>query len=105
MANLDKNKLTSVVIALREWLNATAVKVEVVNNSGADSSLWQVQAKTIAGILAILTDADPDAVHSEAIIRARYICNSGQDWKCETVLHDNFNRRFWHGLMREGVNG
>lgn len=88
---------SDLVIAFREWLSATMVKAHAVDEGGDDSSTYKVQAKTIAGMLAAITGEDPVKLVDEARTRARYIFNSGQDWRRELRLWSNFNLRFWLG--------
>lgn len=86
------------VVAFREWLSATMVKAHAVDLSGGDSSMYQIQAKTIAGFLAVITNHDnPVGLVDEARTRASFVFDSGQDWRREVRLWENFNRRFWLG--------
>jgi hypothetical protein len=98
MVKIEIEHASDVAIGLREWLNTTAVKAEAVGRSGGDSSMFRVQAKTIAGIIAALTDDAPTSLDDEARRRARDIFQSGQYWKRELSLYASFNQLFWHGI-------
>ena len=82
---------------LREWMNVTATKVAAVDESGGDSSIYRLQGKTMAGILALLEKSCPVDLWDAALNRGRNMMRNGEDWRRELRLYDNFNERIIYG--------